>query len=154
MAENLFRLRADIEHAVGFVESGDIGDRRDLFDQRAVFGFSFMQPAFGSLFRFGKLLFADQVCNDGRQQFQVTALGVFDQIVARPELHRLDCDGGAVGAGEHYHRDRHMAVFQVQLVQEINAVEIRQVIIEQDEVEFLRFHQVQPGLRGFGLGQL
>lgn len=91
--------------------------------------------------------------NDSGQQFQILAVHILDQVVLRAVLHGLDRDQSVAGAGQHYDRHRKLAQIVFQLGQKLQSIQIRQAVVEQYAVRFLRMSELQPLLSGFGFGQ-
>jgi len=68
--------------------------------------------------------------NDSRQQFQILAVHILDQVVLRTALHGLDRDRSVVSTGQHHDRHRDLAQIVSQLGQKLQTIQIRQVIVE------------------------
>ncbi|HSM99109.1 MAG TPA: hypothetical protein VLS47_08855 [Gallionella sp.] len=81
------------------------------------------------------------------------AVYILDQVVLRAALHRLDRDRCGVGTGQHHDRHRDLAQIVSQLVQELQAIQVRQAVVEQHAVRLLRMGELQPVAAGFGFEQ-
>ena len=81
------------------------------------------------------------------------AVHILDQIVLRATLHGLDRDRCGVGTGQHHDRHRDLAQIVSQFGQKLQTIQVRQVVVEQHAVRFLRMGELQPLPAGFGFGQ-
>ena len=143
-------LRADVEQVARHVQRGGEGDRRNLFDQAAVFGFGGAQLFFRCVFVGVRLALAQHALDHRRQQFEVIARAVLDQVVARAAAHGVDGNRDVLGTGQQHHRHRQLAAVSGEFGEKLHAVHVRQVVVEQNQIRRRRVRTLQPGARRVG----
>ena len=104
-------------------------------------------PFHATLFRV-HLLLSQRAHDDRGQQRQVFAGRILEEVVTRPGAHGFDRDRDIAGAGQHDHR--RCVLEHAKLRQDFHAVQIGQVVIEQNDIGMMgaRIGESIPGQIG------